>query len=297
MKGKKIRLFLLASAFLVACTDKDKDYYLSHSDKAEEKYEACEAELKEAFFQRDKDALEKLYSKDSECTYAKQAHMKHKKELREKQRRAEEAQIQAEVDQALSKLEEQYGAMPWQAYTSYFATSECGKQWFVKKTDYACKAMTALYEKKEQAGLTQLRKQGFDTLRTQKKKYCGRDARAKSPCDIWKKAVEEQGVEELEKLDFVDLLAKQEAICQSDWYAPACRAFEKVKNQKEAAVIKNYVDNYEQLKTDYNQCVDKYSKANWSQQAKISGSYPCRQTMRARAELRLDYDVFSKKMD
>ncbi len=295
MKYVTLLLTLMMSLLLTACSGKDKDYYLSHPDDAKEKHSACQMEAKEAFRNRDKEKLKQLYDKKSECHYAKEAVKFHRKQQYKKKQEEKAAKEKLELDKALAEVEKQYGELSWQAYTKYFVSSPCRKS-FISNASYQCKAELALYEKKKQEGLAELKTKSFDKLLNLKKSYCSQDARRYSVCDIWKAATEEQGVKELSQLDVNSLFEKEDVLCR-DVLSPACKAFRTVKNKQEKVIIANYVNNYELLKKDYNKCVDAYQKANWGKQGRIALSYPCRQARMARNELRLGYDNFSKKMN
>ncbi len=288
-------LTLIMGLSLTACSEKDKDYYLNNPNKAKEKLSACKIEAKEAFKDGNKEKLEQLYDKKSECHYAKEAVKFHRKQQYEKEQEEKAAKQKAELDKALAEVEKQHGKLSWQAYAKYFVSSQCRKS-FILDTNYRCKAELALYEKKKQEGLAELQQQGFDKLATSREVYCSKDARKYSACDIWKVATKEQGIKELSQLDFKALLKKKDALCTDGW-SPACQACNAVKKEKEKTIVTNYINNYEQLKKDYNQCVDDYQKAPWTKKSAVAISYPCYLVQSARSELRLRYNNFSKKMD
>lgn len=125
-----------------------------------------------------------------------------------------------------------------------------------------CSAMKALYKDKFQQGKNELYKIPFEKLSLAENTYCKQDKRQYSVCQVWKETVEQQ----------------------------------------EKEIVENYVKNYDSLKRDYNQCVDKALVAkkqpqSWKLISDIRDSYPCQQTVKARSQLQLGYGLGEEKME
>lgn len=122
--------------------------------------------------------------------------------------------------------------------------------------------MKTLYKDKFQQGKNELYKIPFEKLSLAENTYCKQDKRQYSVCQVWKETVEQQ----------------------------------------EKEIIENYVKNYESLKNDYNQCIDKMLAAkkqpqSWKLTSDIRDSYPCQQTVKARSQLQLGYSLGEEKME
>lgn len=301
---KKISIGMALIAFsLTACEEKNKDYYLSHIDKAESKLASCEAELKQAVKAEDEAKIDKIY-KDVECKSAKQALREHREAELERIRLEEEKKAQAAIAEQKAKIEKELSHLDWQGVAHYYVNNECSTKW-MKKDDYTCLALKSFYEEKAQQGKEELSKKSLEALLSEKKAFCSKDKRQFSACDIWQQAVAEQGKSTFEQLSLVELYQKRnsEKYCEFDSpNYPACSAFRTVFKEKQNEVVNAYSQNYELLKTDYNQCVtalkkvgDHYSK--YKEREAITDNYPCVETQQARNKLGLGYDSFKTLME
>ncbi|STY62039.1 hypothetical protein M3704_00290 [Mannheimia haemolytica] len=310
---KKIVLAGIMSATfaLTGCSEKDKAYYLQNIDKAQTKVAECENKLKEAWKNKDENALKTL-EKDAECNAAIQAVKEDRKIKAEQARKAAEAKAREEIDREKAKIKQELGQADWKAVAHYVVNSSCAKYvnqfsktgFAVPKDNYACKAIEEIHLENLEAGKAELLKFPYDELRSQEKEYCAKDKRPLSACFIWEQALGEQAEKAFEAQD-LQTLEKQKseyAMFSDKQPISAKRAFEKAFKAKEEAVIENYTKNYEQLKQDYNQCVEKvkqigdhYSKHE--QRSAVTNFYPCSQAQAARRKLGLSYDNFQTPME
>lgn len=294
---KSLLLSVGIALFLTACSEPhDKTYYLDHIDEAKSRMAQCKDEMEEAFKNNDKEAFEKLGDKQSECSQADAAIREDRQRQREKERAEKEAQAKIELDKAMQQMESEYGKQTWQEFAHTYVNDKTCQGFFLADDNYQCRAFKALYEKKAQAGIDELKKQELSTLLGEEQTYCKTDKRRYSACDIWKRAANEKAKTDFEKLSFEDLAKLKEAY--NNYQSPINSAYSEIYRKKEKTVIDDFAGNYENLKKVYNQCVDAYQGTkDWKVRSQISDTYPCEQARSARSKLQLPYDNFKKKMD
>ncbi|MEG9490903.1 hypothetical protein [Mannheimia indoligenes] len=303
---------IIATTFaLTGCSEKDKAYYLQNIDKAEAKKTECENKAKEAWNKKDENALKAL-QKDAECNAAIDAIKEDRKIKAEIERKAAEAKAREEIEREKAKIKQELGQADWKATTHYVVNSDCAKYvnqfsktgFVVPQNNYACKAIEEIHLENVELGKTELVKLPYDELLKQEKEFCAKDKRPLSACSIWETALGEQAEKAFETQDLPTLEQQKSEYAMFNNKKPlsAKRAFEKALKAKEQAVIENYTKNPEQLKQDYNQCVEKvkqigdhYSKHE--QRSAVTHFYPCSQAQAARRKLGLSYDNFQTLME
>lgn len=304
---------LISSAILLTgCSEeKNQAYYLKNIDNAKAKKMECENKLKEIWKSKDEKAFEAL-RKDAECNAAINA-IKEDREIKaEQERQAKEAQARIEIDKEKAKIKQELGQADWKAVAHYVVNSNCAQYsnqfsktgFHIPKDNYQCQAMVEIYLENVELAKTDLLKFSYNDLITQEKEYCSKDKRKLSACDIWQqatgiqaeKAFEAQTLQELEKQK------ADHGMFNNKYPYTVSKAFEKAFKVKEQAVIENYTKNYDLLKQDYNQCVEKlksigdhYSKSE--ERIKVYDFYPCSQAKDARQKLGLPYDNFKTIME
>lgn len=250
----------VAGFLLVGCGDRDEAYYLEHMDKADEKISDCNRQMMKAFDRKDTGAAEKI-RESPECQAADRAIREFKRINREKEALEREAKEKAESEAAKKAVAQEYGQQTWQEYIVSYANSECAESLYYTESS-KCRAMKAFYQDKFQQGRQTLSEIPFEKLSSAENTYCRQDKRQYSVCQVWRETVAQQ----------------------------------------EKDLVENYVKNHELLKTDYNQCVDKVLAAKkqpqwWTLISDIRDSYPCQQTVKARGQLKLGYDLGEDKME
>lgn len=311
---KKILLAsIVAATFAISgCSEKDKAYYLQNIDKAEAKKTECENKIKEAWKSKDENTI-KAVTQDAECNAAVEAIKEDRKIKAEQERLAREAQARAEIDKEKAKIKQELGQADWKAIAHFVVNSECGQKYknsfsetgfAIPKDNSACRAVEEIYQEATEQGKAELVKFPYNDLLAQEKEYCGKDKRPLSACSIWQKALGEQAEKAFEAQD-LQTLEKQKAdhgMFSNKYPHSVSKAFEKAFKAKEEAVIANYTKNYDLLKQDYNQCVEKLQKIgnDWKkheERSVVSDFYPCEQAKKARLKLGLGYDNFEKLME
>lgn len=284
---KQLCLVLGLVLGLTACSEKDEAYYLAHIDEAEAKMAQCEKDAVSAINAKDKDTLEKIMAKGSECNLANSAIQEHKRQEREKEK-------QAKIEKAAAQIKQQYGEQSWQEFAKTLSNSECANRW---DRNAECEAMKALYEEKTEPVVAQLSQQSLQDLLGQEAQYCKQDKRRYSACDVWKKGVEVRAKQDFEAMSLEELSAL--TVYSEDYKRTQPReAWREVFKEKEEAYVEQLVKNYDQLKEVYNACVDRASNAKgWDNKVNINNNYPCRQASSARMRLELPPDNFKTKMD
>ncbi|MGC7559944.1 hypothetical protein [Pasteurella sp. PK-2025] len=298
---KKLTIISVVLA-LVACGEKDQAYYLKNPEKAEAKFKQCRAQIDDAFRSDNEEAYKKIKN-DAECNAARAAFNEHRRQQEEKERLAREAEEKALIDEAKKTLQAEFGKLEWQDFATQYVNTECAGT-YIKDSDYRCRGFKSLYEEKVAEGLAQLSKVAFDDLKNQEKQYCSRDKRSFSACDIWKKAFEMSSEKHFSQFSIEALSPLREQNCTYDAQHNQilCSTWEKVYNKKSQDVIDNYVKNYESLKKDYNQCVQRLAEMgndwkNYKKRQAVSDYYPCAQAQKARSQLGLSYDNFKTLME
>lgn len=299
-----MKKLIIASAILglVACGEKDQAYYLNNPEKAEAKFQQCENQLNQAFKNNDKKAFETV-KKDAECQAAYNARKEHKRQQAEKERLEREAKEKALIEEMKQKFQAEFGKLEWQEFAAQYINTECAKG-YIGHSDYSCRALKSLYDDKVAEGLAQLGKVGFNELKNQQKQYCSRDKRVFSACDIWKKALEMSSEQHFNQINIAELSPLKNQVCTYDekHNNTLCSTWQKVYNQKSKEIIDAYLKNYEALKQDYNQCIQRLAEIgnHWRDREKreaVSDYYPCAQAKDARSQLGLGYDNFKTLME
>lgn len=287
---------------LLGCGEKDQAYYLKNPDQAEAKFQQCEHKISQAIKNNDKKAFEQA-QKDTECQAAYNARKEHKRQQSEKERLEREAKEKALIEEAKQKLHAEFGKLEWQEFAAQYVNTECAKG-YIGQRDYACRALKSLYDDKVAEGLAQLEKLSFDELKNQQKQYCSRDKRQFSACDIWKKALVASGEQHFGKLAIAELSPLKTQVCTYDdqHNDTICTTWQKIYNQKSKEAIDFYLKNYDALKQDYNQCIQRLAEIgnHWRDREKretVSDYYPCAQARDARSQLGLGYDNFKTLME
>ncbi|MGQ0286568.1 hypothetical protein ACT2CV_05120 [Pasteurellaceae bacterium 22721_9_1] len=297
---KKIILFILCFG-VVACSEKNKEYYLANPDKAEQKWQQCRKAMDNAFMSNDKSSFEKT-EKDPECKASREAIIELRKQKEEQERLEKEAKEKAAIEEARQKLDQEFGQLDWQEFTRQFVNTQCATN-YIREDDYPCRALKSIYDEKTSKAKAELTKLTFADLLGQEKQYCGRDQRKFSACSVWEEAITEVGKSHFDAIPFQELEKINDKFCVYDGRRlAACHIFEKVKKQKGKEIINAYVQNYDGLKQDYNQCVKRLAEIgdNWKkykEREAVSNYYPCPQARDARSQLGLPYDNFKTLME
>lgn len=310
MKKSMLAALLTSTLLLTGCNEeKDQAYYLKNLDKAQSKKAECEKVFKQAFEKNDKDAFEKL-RKDLECQAADKAIKEDRQIKAEQERQAKEAVDRAEIDKLKVDWQKQLEGKNWQETAHLFVNSECAQYgnlfggFHVPKDNFSCRALVEIYEENVEKGKIELLKSSFEELAEQEKNFCNQDKRRYSACFIWEEALGVQATEHFAQMDIQSLEKLQDKYQQYNTKRPQkeAEAFRKIFETKGQEVIENYVKNPEQLKIDYNQCVDKLNAIGdqikqykaWS---KVAESYPCTYASKARSKLGFSWDNFKTKLD
>lgn len=294
-------IICLSAFALMACSEKDKEYYLSHADQAQEKVKQCRQQQEQAFSNNDKQKFRQI-EQDKECQAAREAVKEHRRQQAEKERLEREAQEKAAIEQAKQKFNTEFGQLNWQQFAPHFVNHQCGKMYIGNK-DFECRAFKELYDEKVAQAKSELGKLNFADLLAQEKQYCSRDKRQYSTCWIWEQALEEVGKAHFSSLPFAQSAEFESALCVYDGRSlAACNTWRTVSREQEKQIIKAYTQNYESLKQDYNQCVQRLAEIadtwkNHEKRMQISDKYPCPQAKSARSELGLPYDNFKTLME
>lgn len=304
---------VLASVFfllLTGCSEKDKHYYEQHLDEAESKVQQCKEELRKATLRQDRRMMDKMKS-DSECSAAEDVVKEARKAKEEKERLEREAKNKAELEREQKRMNERYGKLSWQEFIATFAASECAKKPVAindkgkdknKDKDYECRAMEEMYKQTVKFGKAQLAKVPYEKLVEEKGLYCLPNQTKPSACDVWNDAVTEAARAIFDKLSFNELLEQEKIYCQGerDITHPACRMWAQFMDERKKNIVKQYVEDYERLKTDYNACVDQVDalrvEDKWEEIVELTSAYPCKYARDARIQLKLGYDGFKNKL-
>lgn len=299
-----MKKFLFAGLILTltACGEKDQEYFLKNPEKAEAKYQQCQKEMKEAFAKLDEKAYKKA-QKDPECVAAHAARQELRRQQAEKERLEREAKEKALLEENKQKLNQEFGQLAWQDFATQFVNTQCATA-YISNRDYHCRALKSLYEDKVAEAMTQLGKLSFEELKGQEKQYCSRDKRRFSVCDIWKGALATSADKHFDQLDIAQLSPLKNQMCSYDnnHNATICNSWQQVYNQKNKEVVDAYIKNYDALKQDYNQCIQRLAEIgnHWKDREKreaVSDYYPCAQAREARSTLGLSYDNFKTLME
>lgn len=309
MKKILLAIVMVATVGLAGCSEKkDKAYYLQNIDKAETKKAECEKKLIEALTNKDKKLVESL-QQDAECQAAIDAVKEARQAKAEQERQAKEAKMREETDREKAKITQELGQTDWKGVLHYVVNSDCAQQYanmfsksgfIVPKENYRCLAVEQLYAENLELGKAELSKLSYDELLNQEKDYCSKDKRPLSACALWETVLNEQAEKAFIEKSFEELdKQKAEYARYNDKHpASARKAFEKAFREKEKEVIENYTKNYDLLKQDYNQCIEKVKNiADYNARLAITDAYPCSQTKSARSKLGLAFDNFKTMME
>ncbi|MDO4430638.1 MAG: hypothetical protein Q4B95_04980 [Lonepinella koalarum] len=304
---KKHLVTLVTSAIILsACSEEDKAYYLKNIEKAETKNVQCELQMKQAWQNKDKNAIEKL-AKDTECNAAKEAIKEDRKIKAALERQKKDAADRIKIEQEKAKIQQELGQADWKSAVRFFVNSNCAQygnsingEFHVPEDNYHCKAAIEIYKDYLATAKNELLQLPFAELSAQEKNYCSQDKREFSACFIWESVLGEQAEKVFSAQEFQDLSRLQENYQKFNSKRPLneIKAFEKVFNEKEQTIVDHYVKHYDVLKQDYNQCVTKLIQIghHWKKHEEreaVKNSYPCSQTSKARRKLGLAYDDFN----
>ena len=255
---------------IVGCGEKNKEYYETNIDKAEQKNIECETSMKEALIAKNKNKFESL-AKDKECNIARNVMHEHKQHLAELQReinrkeyekkRIEEVKIREEEKKKLEKekaekavlFEKEYmkeiSSLETMQYAKFDKIKETCTMWSVTSTTSAkCKAYLELKEAKKLAEINKLKETyPKGNLEIFRDKVCKGLNFDKVYCEL-----SQQGARELE-----------------------------------SETIAYYVDHRDILKIDFNQCQSEYQrlKGKWKERGALADSFKCRTVGSAAAKL------------
>ncbi|OOH92397.1 hypothetical protein BMT54_00390 [Pasteurellaceae bacterium 15-036681] len=293
---------LLVTLVLTGCSEKDKAYYLNNLDKAEAKKAECRSQQEKAFLAKDKQKLESL-RKDAECQAAIEAIREHQQAEYERMKQEKAEKQKEAIAEARKQLDTTLSSSNWQNVAHHYVNNECSQKWVIKEDDYSCLALRELYEEKVVQGKNELLQYDFKKLLAEQNNFCTKDKRKFSVCDIWGQALKEKAEQAFSQVPFHELSRQREQYCNYD--SPnyvACSAWEKVYETKNKEAVDQFAQNYDVLKKEYNQCVDKLQKigdhySKYKERDAVTEYYPCSQAKQARIKLNLPYDHFKLKME
>ncbi|MDH2433799.1 hypothetical protein QCD60_14595 [Pokkaliibacter sp. MBI-7] len=244
-----------AAALLAGCSEHDLPYYQSHLDEAQTKVSECKDALKSAFVTRDKDALQNV-AEDAECRAAEQAQHDYQRQLAEQERalREEEAKKQkAEQErQYTADYEQAKTDLPKLSDDDFFAyRKQCGNVIFAQPSAQ-CKAFAELEPARTEAAVVALiTRFPKDQLITYKKDHCQGINFSESQCQLSEKAVDKQHDDQ----------------------------------------IALYLNNRDQLKTDFNSCNEQITQLKkerkYDESSELAHTYQCRLAMEAAQHLKV----------
>ncbi|PWD80726.1 hypothetical protein DC083_06325 [Ignatzschineria ureiclastica] len=293
---KKLIVVGLLSVFLVACGEKDENYYFEHQDKAREKINSCEEQMMKAFMNLDEKAGRAIEA-DNECKAAKAAikkqrnieYEKEKAEKEQQKRLAEEARLKAITD-IETQLEKELSGKEWPAVISeYLKQAECQQRFFNQDEDLNCVAWKVIYDKAVETGKTDLAQYSFIDLNAQEPVYCGLDKRRGSACTVWAEARVARAEIDLKPLDIEALSTVREDYCTNGDYN-TCNVWTKAWQVKNDVIVKQFVEDDELFVETYNNCFAEVTKIRqadlkWNERSRqeeaIVSSYPCDQARQA----------------
>ncbi len=257
----KFKLFLLSTMVANAgFFTHDLQYYETHLDDAKEKMDECFKSLQHALIDKDEDKIKEL-EQDSECDHADRA-------LKEAKSREEEARREIEEKQRKERQAK-------------------NKALFLqKKQEYILKYKDMPY-------LEFLK----DAEKCQYYRHYGNIFTPKdSQCVAWKEMKKEKETIALDKLDATypdkKLLDYKNKVCKRVQYGNiACNFAVLAFQHREESVIKNYLENRDLLKKDFNDCYAKitaFNKQRKFQEAQnVSNTYKCYMTYKAAQKLNI----------
>ncbi len=291
---KKLMVVGLLSIFLVACGEKDENYYFEHQDKAQEKLQSCEEQMMKAFMNLDEKAG-RAVDADAECNAAKAAIKKqHNLEYEQKRaeeelqkRLAEEARLKA-ISDIEAQLEKELAGKEWNAVISeYLKQTDC--QSYSGGKEPNCIAWKALYDKAVEQGKAELIQYAFADLKMQEPVYCGLDKRRGSACTVWAEARVARAELDLNGLDIEALSAVTDDYCKNGEYN-TCDVWKRAWQVKNDIIVKQLVEDDALFVETYNNCFAeltnirqadlKWNEKNRREDAVVN-SYPCNQAKQA----------------
>lgn len=254
MKKLSTLLSISGLLFLIACTEKDSDYYQKNPEKAKAKIKACEDKLIQAFSKNDKAALKKV-EEDSGCDAADKAIKAIKKAEREAERTAIENENKA--------LLEKYGDLDWKAFIKVYRQDQCQFHFILPRKltekEAECEVLNRHYEKLIAAAENDFANQPFDALIKKEKSLCALDKSIPSPCSIWKNALVKSAKNTFKDTNYEALFEQRKTYCeiQSEFKYDFCRVYENILAEKKEMVVNQYVQDDQLFTTEYNNCYQK----------------------------------------
>lgn len=228
---KKIMVLAMFST-LASCGEKDLAYYQSNIDAAEAKHNECEAGLKAAIKEKNKDKL-KLFATDAECKMAWKAYKNYKST----EKRAATAKKQNEIKAKIKAEESAYQVTYDQAVTRYSALTI--DEFFKTKEALGCDDAKTMFSVNCKA---------YSSLIESRKELKVADL-----ANTYTKEV---------------LEAKNEKECVGDLnFTDKCKLYDKAITVKNIQISDYYKDNPDMLKRDFNDCRDKALAADPTMQS------------------------------
>ncbi len=245
----------VAATLLAGCSEHDLPYYQSHLDEAQTKVNECKDALKTAFVAQDKDALKKV-AEDGECRAADQARREYQQQLAEQERALREEESKKQKAEA----ERQYAADYEQAKAdlaglrddAFFDYSKQCKLVIFGQPSAQCKAFTELEPARSEAAVVALiTRFPKEQLITYKKDHCQGINFSESQCQLSERAVDKQHDDQI--------------------------AF--------------YLNNRDQLKTDFNNCNEQITQLKkerkYDESSEFAHTYQCKLALEAAGHLKV----------
>lgn len=211
-----------ASLFLLACSERNLEYYEKNISKAEEKTQECDLELEAAMTANNVKAMKEI-SSNQECAFAYTALIAHKKRIRQaereikrKKREAEKLAAQKIYDQEYSKNLEAFKTLK---YSEFVAMSKECNSFYHGQATARCKAYKELKVERETSEINKLKSQYKDGQ------------------------LEEFKASSCEGLKYDETM---------------CALSKKASRNQQAEKVQYYLDNRENLKTVFNKCHQEY---------------------------------------
>lgn len=192
--------------------------------------------------------------KDPECAAAHTAYRKYKAEQRQAEREMKRLKKEAEAKKAKEQVVAEFGDSDWKDYFKAYNSSDCVTSFGVGSRDPKCQAMKELLKTKRAEAKKDISRDDYEVLIGKEKEYCKADRRQNSACNVWSEVLRE----------------------------------------KSTAIVESYVNDYESLKKDFNQCFEKrkslLAEKNWKGANRVGSSYPCDLALKAARKLKIKYN-------
>lgn len=309
---KKIIIMTAMATILVACGDRDENYFFENQEKAASHLKSCEEKLMNALENGDEKSF-KAVQGDLECKAAdsalkKQRQLDYEKEVAERElqkKLAAEKRLQ-DIAEEKAKIRAANEGNSWSQDISEYLKQECPVQLW-SEPSVECAAWTEFYDDAVASGKSELSKLSFADLKTESKEYCSLDQRRGSSCAVWQEALAEKGVEELKGADIDTIEARRDEFCSDEVrnLAVCNTSWNRAWNDKNDELIKHFVDNDAEFVATYNQCVDKldavkaqnlpYDSRHTATIA-ITRTAPCQQAANAYTKRGMGYSPFDAKI-